>query len=90
MYDCINNRIIMALSLDILGYISEFSPSNQDKCRLMMTCKKISNYPFFFDYEIDNNNLAITLIWYYKFRRICNYRYGKNMPPFVTHLTFGS
>jgi len=80
----------MALSLDILGYISEFSLSNQDKCRLMMTCKKISKYPFFFDDQIDIDKLTITSMWYYKFRRIYNYHTNKNIPLFVNHLTFGS
>lgn len=38
--------IMTQLTPDVLNYLSKFIENDKDKCRLMMTCKQISQYPF--------------------------------------------
>jgi len=47
----------MQLSSDVWNHLSLFIESDKDKCRLMMTCKGISEYPFYFRENIHTNKI---------------------------------
>jgi len=79
--------ILMFLSPDVLKYLSRFIENNRDKCRFMMTCKKISICEFYF-----NGQVYLDLIeksrWFNRFTNICiRNKVRIKLPPLVTHLT---
>ena len=54
------------MELDIWGYVAKYIKHNNDKCRLMMTCKWISECEFWFTEPIEIEKiteLKWALIW---------------------------
>ena len=77
----------MELSLDVWSYIATFIEHNQDKCRLMMTCKEISKREFYFDEPIDIEKI-LRLQWFDHFRNVSNVYHWRVLPKFVNKLGF--
>ena len=75
-----------SLSLDILGYLTEFL-NNHDKCRFMMTCKNMSNCEFFFR-ELTVTDKIINSQWFNRFTNIFIKKQIGILPSSVTHLSF--
>src|SRR5690606_32944423 len=75
-----------SLSLDILGYLTEFI-NNRDKCCFMMTCKNISGCEFFFR-ELIMTDKIINSQWFDRFTNIFINKEIGILPSFVTHLSF--
>ena len=74
------------LSLDIIGYITEFIECDKEKCYLMMTCTWISGCNFRFNERIDFNNISQS-IWFDYFVNIIAHD-TVSFPLHITHLTF--
>ena len=83
IYEC-NNKM-----WDVWSYITNFIEKDNDKCRLMMTCKEISKTRFYF-YEMIDINKIINLEWFNNFANIIINDKFEKVPLFITHLTFGS
>ena len=79
----------MNLSLDVWSHIAMFIVSNQDKCRLMMTCKNISKCNFYFDQPIYINKILRSQ-WFDYFRNVSNVFYADVLPKFVNKINFCS
>lgn len=75
------------LSLDIWGYISEFIDNDKEKCKLMMTCKEISQCKFYF-YEPIHINKIVKSKWYVHHVNliVSDKKYVSHSS--ITHLTF--
>jgi len=83
------------LTFDVQEYLLTFIKSNKDKCRLMMTCKEISNRKFYF-YETISVKKIIRSGWFDHFMSI--YIDDRDLrvllmkdfiPSSVTEITFG-
>jgi len=74
---------------DVWSYITNFIERDNDKCRLMMTCKQISQKRFYFNEQKDINKM-INLEWYNNFINVITLNNHTKLPLFITHLTFGS
>ena len=57
---------------DSWSYITNFIENDNDKCRLLMTCKQISFGRFYFN-EQKSNNKIINLRWYDNFVNVIIY-----------------
>ena len=75
------------LPIEIWRYIAEFIEYNKVKCRLMMTCKEISDYQFFFNEQTYICRNKLKSRWFDRFTNIIADRM-ESFPLFMTHLTF--
>jgi len=73
---------------DIWNYITNFIERDNDKCRLMMTCKQISKKRFYFNEQKDINKI-LNLKWYDNFVNVIIHDDHDKLPLYITHLTFG-
>jgi len=77
------------LTLDLWGYLSEFINNDRDKCRLMMTCKKISKCRFYF-YRLRDIYYAKKSRWFNHFTNVHNIHDINALPLSIKHLSFGN
>lgn len=75
------------LLIDVLEYIIGMISDNKDKCNLMMICKNISKYNFYFT-ALENINTIIGSMWFDKFINIFIKDDICILPLFVKYLTF--
>src|SRR5690606_9361685 len=75
------------LPIEIWRYIAESVEYNKDKCQLMMTCKEISDYQFFFNEQTLISRNKIKSRWFDRFTNIITDKI-ESFPLFMTHLTF--
>lgn len=78
---------VNSLSWDIWGHIIEFIERDQDKCKLLMTCKNISNKQSYFHEPIDNNKIMKSR-WYDNFTQVVVGNKIDKLPVAITHLYF--
>lgn len=78
---------MLSLSSDVRSYMINFIKSDHDKCRLLMTCKRISECNFYFTKNI-NTCFIINSRWFDHFTNVNINRNNTKLPLNVTYLTF--
>jgi len=71
---------------DIWGYITQFIEDNKDICRLMMTCKEISNCRFYFNGKIILTDEIVRSGWFDRFTNIELQSVMRKLPLSINHL----
>src|SRR5690606_16716268 len=74
--------------LDVWGHIAGFIKTNNDKCRLMMTCTEISKCRFYFDEMITIKKIAGSR-WFNNFIDVLVPDKTSILPLNIQYLTFG-
>ena len=75
------------LPLDVWGYLIEFINNNKDKCRLLMTCKEISNCAFYFYGEIHIEKIEKSK-WFDQFTNIFVWNTHEKLPTSIKKIRF--
>jgi len=79
----------MELSLDVWSHIAKFIKNNATKCRLLMTCKGISKFEFYF-YGIEDIDKIDKSGWFDHFVNIWVDTEIKRLPLSIRKLSFGN
>jgi len=78
----------MSLPLDIWSEVAKHIITNEDKCRLMLTCKEISNCVFYFE-EVMNIKKIIKSHWFHHFINIVAFEEVDELPRMTKYLVLG-
>ena len=73
--------------LEVWGYLIEFIDDNKDKCRLLMTCKEISNCAFYFYDEIHIEKINKS-VWFNQFTNIFVWNTHDKLPTSIKKIRF--
>lgn len=76
-----------SIPLDICRDIVNIIKNDNDKCRLLMTCKEISKCNFYFNENINASEI-INSQWFDRFTNVTINKKINKLPLNVTHLTF--